>query len=249
MRDRRRRHGGRSGLLLAGSLAAHALILGVVGWRAVAPIGDPERSVPPILLTIEPRPLLAGEDARPPAVSGEAELRPLTSPADVRVAPLREEEDEQTEGPTVPAPRLSQPAPGALPPPPGSNWTVRPEAAGDRMARALRIGPVGCNMRNGRMSEREQALCDEAFNQAAARARPIEGTGDPARDAAFAREGERALAQYEAQRRPLAGGTGNVGVGDCPGSNLGIGCAGAHLEPRLRQGARTTIQQSSNKVD
>lgn len=230
-------------------MAAHLLVLGGLAWRVVSPIDRASSSPPPILLTIEPRPQLAGEEARAPMVSNEAEPSPLTSSSVVRTAPRREEEDEQTEGSTAPAPRLAQPAPGAPPPPSGPSWTVRPESVGDRMARALRIGPIGCNMRNGRMNEGEQALCDEAFNQAAVRARSIEGTGDPERDAVFAREGARALAQYEAQRGPLAGGTGNLGVGDCPGSNLGIGCAGAHLEPRLRQGARTTVQQSGNRLD
>ena len=56
-----------------------------------------------------------------------------------------------------------------------------------------------------------------------------------------------------AQRAPLSGGTGVVGPGDCPGSNLGMGCAGAHLRDvpgvDVRQGAETPIRQPGNRVD
>ena len=45
---------------------------------------------------------------------------------------------------------------------------------------------------------------------------------------AFAREGARRLAEWEARRRPLSGGVGVVGPADCVGSNFGTGCAGAH---------------------
>jgi hypothetical protein len=96
---------------------------------------------------------------------------------------------------------------------------------------------------DGRLSAGEQALCDERFNEAAARAGPpgprTLNASEARREAGFARDGAQALAQYEARRRPLSGGVGIVGPGDCPGSNLGLGCAGAHLDPALRQGATT----------
>ncbi len=96
---------------------------------------------------------------------------------------------------------------------------------------------------DGRLSPGEQALCDERFNEAAGRAGPLGPRtltpGEARREAQFARDGARALAQYEARRAPLAGGVGIVGPGDCPGSNLGVGCAGAHLDPAMRQGATT----------
>lgn len=75
------------------------------------------------------------------------------------------------------------------------------------------------------------------------------GTGDRARDAEFARQGALALAQYEAQREPLAGGVGVMSPADCVGSNLGTGCAGAHLPAPLRQDTTTNIRQRSNKLD
>ena len=44
-----------------------------------------------------------------------------------------------------------------------------------------------------------------------------------------------------------------MGPSDCVGSNLGTGCAGAHLGDRpgvdMRQGATTNIRQRSNKLD
>jgi hypothetical protein len=65
--------------------------------------------------------------------------------------------------------------------------------------------------------------------------------------------GAAAIARYEAQRAPLSGGGGNVGPADCVGSNLGMGCAGAHLpsvpNTDMRQGADSLIRQPSNKLD
>ena len=75
----------------------------------------------------------------------------------------------------------------------------------------------------------------------------INGTGNAARDGRFAREGAREMQRYEAQRRPLSGGAGVMPPQECPGSNFGVGCAGAHLDPSMRQGATTNVRQDSNK--
>jgi hypothetical protein len=76
---------------------------------------------------------------------------------------------------------------------------------------------------------------------------------DRGADAPFLTEGRRALAAHRAQRGPLGGGAGVMGPSDCVGSNLGTGCAGAHLGDRpgvdMRQGATTNIRQRSNKLD
>ena len=56
------------------------------------------------------------------------------------------------------------------------------------------------------------------------------------------------MQRYEAQRRPLSGGVGVMPPQECPGSNFGVGCAGAHLDPSMRQGATTNVQQDSNKL-
>ncbi|MDI6623150.1 MAG: hypothetical protein QME55_00335, partial [Brevundimonas sp.] len=67
-------------------------------------------------------------------------------------------------------------------------------------------------------------------------------TGNPERDARFAREGARALAGYEARRRPLSGGIGVVGPQEGPGSNFGMGVAGAHLDPSLRPDSTSNVR-------
>jgi len=237
----------RAPTLIGVSVAAHLIVLGGLAVRSVAPMRAPDVDQPSILLIIEPRPLFQGETARPAPAPPEVEAAPTAAITRALVPPSRKDEEERDGA--APSPRLAQPAPGAPPPPADSRWTVAPESFGDRMARNIRLGPVGCNMRNGRMSPEEQAVCDRDFNEAASRARPIEGTRDRRRDARFAQEGAREIRRYDAQRAPLAGGTGVVGPADCVGSNFGTGCAGAHLEPRFRQGARTPLQQPSNKVD
>jgi hypothetical protein len=82
-------------------------------------------------------------------------------------------------------------------------------------------------------------------------AAPITGTGNPERDAAFARQGARRLAEWEMMNRPLSGGVGVVGPADCIGSNFGTGCAGAHLGDvpgvDMRQGAESTINRGERR--
>jgi hypothetical protein len=116
------------------------------------------------------------------------------------------------------------------------------------MARSLRQGLPGCASPE-LLNEMERRNCRDEFARRGAGAAPITGTGNPERDAAFAREGARRLAQWEAQRRPLSGGAGVVGPADCIGSNFGTGCAGAHLDPSMRQEAPSVIRQDSNKLD
>jgi hypothetical protein len=234
----------RTPLIVAGSVLAHALVLGFLALNTFAPLADQLRPPPPIYLDIEPRPLLDGEQPRPPRVIPPTDTYPAPVPADrtMRVAdPLTRPEDEEDETETVP----SRPAIPGVPSrgPSDREWQVRPDTTQGRVARSLRTSTAGCNMRNGRMPAAEQALCDEAFNEAAARARPISGSGNAARDARFAAEGRREMERYEARRRPLAGGTGVTGVGDCPGSNFGMGCPGAHLDPGFRQDTNDQLDQ------
>ena len=69
------------------------------------------------------------------------------------------------------------------------------------------------------LTPEQQAVCDERFAQRAAAAPPINGSGDPRRDARFARQGARALAAYEERRetraseRPVCEKSGPIG--DC----------------------------------
>nr|WP_314434832.1 hypothetical protein [uncultured Brevundimonas sp.] len=136
-------------------------------------------------------------------------------------------------------PRLAAPAPHSIPAP-DNQWTVSSDRTA-AMGRALRQGLAGCT--NPQLLSREERQhCEDRRAQIARNAVPITGTGDPARDAAFAREGARRLAQWEADRRPLSGGVGIVGPADCVGSNFGTGCAGAQLDPSLAPDSSSNVQ-------
>lgn len=200
--------------------------------------------------------------------SQQAEAETASTSADD--LPLRRRDEDEKEraaaaaaaaaasgSPSPPMPRLANPVPGAMAPPAGASspvpgisetWRVAPSTQAGRNARALRTSPLGCRSR-GRLTPSEQALCDERFNADAATGAQtrITGSGNAARDARFAREGAREMYNYEARRRPLAGGTGNVGTADCPGSNLGTGCAGSLLDPSLQMDSTTNIR--TNKTD
>lgn len=241
----------RTWALLAASVLLHLAVLGPLSLRW---LGNPPplvtREAPVILLDIAPRPLLPDERPRPPAAAAvplpaPAAGRPVASRPEAPRVRLRPEDetDRALQGPEAPA--------GVAVP---RDWTVQPEATGDRMARALRNSGVGCRLRRETLTAAERAACDEAFGTAAARAAPITGSGDARRDARFAAEGAAALAQYEARRAPLSGGVGVSGASaDCVGSNLRGTCAGAHLPDvpgvDMRQGATTVLRQPSNRLD
>ena len=234
--------------IVALSVGLHALVLGLIGLRSFGLetlAGSAERVV---YVEIEPRPLLAGEVSRvrPPPEQPETppQVLPDSGAPTVRTDPLQRLLDDED----TPTPRLA--APGAPAPPADvgtAPWRVRPETPGDRVGRGLRTSPVGCAS-PGLLTEAERAICDDRLGERAAAAAPIEGTGNPGRDARFAREGARALAEYEARRRPLSGGTGNVGVQEGPGSNFGIGVAGAHLDPALRPDSTTNVRTRRDRI-
>lgn len=238
--------------LIGASVVAHAVVLGVLGLRAIEmdrfPIPEPESVV---YVQIEPRPLLPDERPRP----RPSPVQAASEPSPAAAAPARsvlgfrlpfQRTPSQDDRPSPPAPRLAAPAPSAVPgasAPPGAEggWTVRPETMGDRVGRGLRTRGPGCASPQ-LLTEAERAICEDRFGERAETAAPIEGTGNPERDARFAREGARALAEYEARRRPLSGGVGVVGPQDGPGSNFGMGVAGAHLDPSLRPDSTSNIR-------
>ena len=228
----------RNPLVVAGSLLAHALVLGLLATGTFKPLSTADAGPPLIYLQIEPRPLLRDEAMREPPPSRRTIESPSARSQATRPMPVRPDDEEES----VVAPRSAVPGVPSRGPA-GEAWQVRPETERGRVARSLRTSTMGCNARNGRMSGAEQALCDEAFNEGAARARPIPSTDNPGRDARLAAEGRREMQAYEARRRPLAGGTGVTGVGDCPGSNFGIGCPGAHLDPGFRQDNLDTLDE------
>lgn len=234
--------------VVAVSVGLHALVLGYVGLRSMGLDAGPQPVDRTIYVEIEPRPLLPGEVARvrPPPDRSDTPPQALPDAGAVAVEtdPFRRLDDDEDR----PAPRLA--APGAPAPPAAvgtAPWQVRPETMGDRVGRSLRTGPVGCASPN-LLSPAEREICDDRFGARAAAAAPIDGTGHPERDARFAREGARALASYEARRRPLAGGTGNVGVQEGPGSNFGMGVAGAHLDPALRPDSTTNVRTRRDRI-
>ena len=224
--------------IVAASLLLHAGVLAFLGLRTMGlatPLPDPN---PTIYVQLEPRPLLADETPRRPVAARQLEAPPLARALTTRV--LREDEDED-DRPAPPSPRLAAAAPGAPPAEAQGAWTVRPRTLGDRIGQGLRTSTIGCAAA-AVLSPAERAICDDRFGRRAAAAAPIEGTGNPDRDARFAREGARRLAEYEALRRPLAGGSGNVGPQDGPGSNFGMGVAGAHLDPSLRPDSTQNVR-------
>ena len=215
---------------------------------AIAPVVAPP--APPV---VAPQPT--------PAPSPAAAAPSVSAPALPAHRPARnkdEDEDEAASGPpSPPSPRMAAPAPGGAPAPAASGvtdaWRFNPEGQAGRNARALRTSPAGCPS-TGMLTQSERDICNERFNARAAEGaqRPITGTGNAQRDARFDREGAREMQRYEAQRRPLGGGVGVLPPADCPGSNFGTGCAGAHLREiqgvDMRQGARSTVNEGERRT-
>lgn len=228
--------------LVATSVLFHIGVLTYLGanglgqaWTLRSPV--PDTFIP---LEMEPRPMLPGEVARVRPAPPRSDDSPLPGSALADPdRPFRDPLDEE-DPPAAPVPRIGPAAPGAPPAPAEvgtSPWSVQPNTLGDRVGRGLRTSPVGCRSRD-LLTAAERAICDDRFGQRAAAAAPIDDTaGSP-----FAAEGARRLAQYEALRRPLAGGSGNVGPQDGPGSNFGIGVAGAHLDPSFRPDSTQNIR-------
>lgn len=241
----------RKPVLIGVSVGLHVVVL---SGLILSGIGDRMTLIPtppqPIYIEIEPRPLLENERPRPrptpvPATAAESPPAPAAAQRSImgfRLPFQRQRNDEDDQQPSPPAPRFVAPVPGAPAAPAGAEaWQVRPETMGDRVRRGLRTRGPGCATPE-LLSREERAICEDRFGERAAAAPPIEGSGNPERDAQFAREGARALAEYEARRRPLAGGVGVVGPQDGPGSNFGIGVAGAHLDQSLQPDSTRNIR-------
>lgn len=229
--------------LATASVAINTALIAFLSFMALGIEGDvvaPEQ--PPIYVDITPRPLLRDERPRTPvqapAVDDTARsaqnARPTVqtpsprqaTPSDSRPAPIR--------------PRIAAPTPQGAPAPQDA-WTVNPNDRAGAMSRVLRQGLIGCTTPQ-QLNAAERANCLQDAERRGRNAAPITGTGNPERDAAFAREGARRLAEWEARRRPLSGGVGVVGPADCVGSNFGTGCAGAQLNPSLAPDSTRNVQ-------
>ena len=238
--------------LAAASVAINVGLIAVLSFTALGIDGpSPAPDQPILYVDIAPRPLLPAERPRVPvqpsteaaAATPAPDARQTrsrwatqpTPPLDARPAPLR--------------PRLAAPAPQGVQTP-DDPWRVDPNSRTNAMARTLRQGLIGCSTPD-QLNAAERAHCREDAMRRGQNAAPIAGSGDPERDAAFARQGARRLGEWEARRRPLSGGVGVVGPADCPGSNFGTGCAGSHLPDvpsvDMRQGAETTINRGERR--
>lgn len=202
--------GWRKPAIVAVSVSLHSVVLGYMAFDTFdgsRRYGD-GRIIdsfpgPVIHVEIEPRPLRRGEVARtretpapdsPVSQLADSGTRRTETTGSTGSAPTGEQ-------PARPSPRAAAPDASTPPAEVGTaSWRVRPGAVGDRIGRGLRASALGCAS-PGLLTEEERASCDSRFG---ARTAAIEGTGDPARDARFARQGARALARYEARRAPLS---------------------------------------------
>jgi len=247
-------------IVLGGSAVLH---IGVLGWLAASALGVDDCCAPdlflpdaPIYIQMEPRPLLPGEVARvrPPAARERVlDSRPRAGAARADPAnPLRNARPDQTGAPTAPSPRAAAAPPAGAPAPPANPWTVGGDRSDAAIVQSLRTSAAGCRTMEGQLTHAEQALCDQRLGEAGARAgSPGPRTLTPAearRESQFIRDGAAAIARYEAKRAPLGSGVGITGPADCVGSNFGTGCAGAHLDPAIRQGATTNLRQGGNRT-
>ena len=236
----------RSLVAVAVSILGHVIVLAGLAWprQPPAPPTPPDQ---PIYLSIEPRPLLKNETPRPRPIPSRAPEagRPALGAASALLTPSDRDDNEDD-----PAPRLAPADAASAAQAQGVDpWQVRPETTGDRVAQALRSGAASCAMLRGRMNAVERANCERRLAQDIENAVPITGSGDRERDARFAQEGARALRLYEYRRAPLAGQSGVVGPADCPGSNFGAGCAGAHQDPGFRQNSQETFDEGMGRRD
>jgi hypothetical protein len=249
--SRRRRPDWRKAALASASVVINAGLIAVLSFTALgidAPPTAPEQR--PVYIDITPRPLLPDERPRP-AIQPPAPA-PTAAPRDARniqTPPPAQASPTPDARPAPLRPRLAAPAPEGVPVP-ADPWRVDPGDRTNAMARALRQGLIGCTTPD-QLNAAERAHCREDAMRRGLNAAPITGTGNPERDAAFARQGARRLAEWEMMNRPLSGGVGVVGPADCIGSNFGTGCAGAHLGDvpgvDMRQGAESTINRGERR--
>lgn len=233
-------------LAVGTSFIVHTVVLGTLGVMAAHKVAVVTFDTPPMIIEIEPRPLIANESVRRPskAASPDQTDRPVSSPSAGSPARpnVRQVQTELRVEPSDTPGSTRQNSETR-----GSNWQVGPDAnLGERVGRSLRTSVLGCQYPE-RLTAEERAVCDERNAERTARALErvprITGTGNPERDARFEAQGREKLRAYERNRAPPPDAErGNVGVGDGPGSNFGMGDAGRHLDPSLRPDSTGPIQ-------
>lgn len=229
------------------ALATASVVIntGLIATLSLTALGiDAPPSAPdsrPLYIDISPRPLLPNERPRPAMQTPEPVAMSASRDAGgIDPAPTDRDASAPDSRPAPIRPRIAAPTPQGAPAPPDA-WTVNPNDRAGAMSRVLRQGLIGCTTPQ-QLNAAERAHCREDAMRRGMNAAPITGTGNPERDAAFAREGARRLAEWEARRRPLSGGVGVVGPADCVGSNFGTGCAGAQLNPSLAPDSTRNVQ-------
>lgn len=229
--------------LASASAAINVALIAALSFSALGidkPVATPQQPI--LYVDITPRPLLPEERPRV-VVQPSAETAAATASADAphAVSPTPSPTPAPTDARPAPLrPRIAAPTPQGAPAP-ADPWRVDPNDRTNAMARTLRQGLIGCTTPD-QLTAAERAHCREDAMRRGLNAAPITGTGNRERDAAFAREGARRLAEWEQRRRPLSGGVGVVGPADCVGSNFGTGCAGAQLNPSLAPDSSRNVQ-------
>lgn len=224
------------------SVAINAGLIATLSLTALGIDAPPSAPDPrPLYIDISPRPLLPNERPRPAMQTPEPVAMSASRDAGgIDAAPTNRVASAPDSRPTPIRPRIAASPPPGAPAPPDA-WTVNPNDHAGAMSRVLRQGLIGCTTPQ-QLNAAERAHCREDAMRRGMTAAPITGTGNPERDAAFAREGARRLAEWEARRRPLSGGVGVVGPADCVGSNFGTGCAGAQLNSSLAPDSTRNVQ-------
>lgn len=227
----------------AASVAVHLAAIAALAIGANSALPPAKPPIPTLYIDIEPRPLLDGEKPR------------IIAPAQATAAPQATKRDRATASsaqtaPDQPQPRLAQ---GVNPDTPDENtseWQVahfgQDEANSRRIGQSLRTSVIGCHYPE-RLTQQERDICDDREGERTARALEqfprITGTGNARRDARFEAEGRRRMQSFEDRRRPPPDSQrGNTGPEEGPGSNLGIGAAGRHLDPSMRPDSTDLIQ-------
>jgi len=210
------------------------------GAKSVLPPARPQ--APTLYIEIEPRPLIDGEKPRVVAPQPDETIQP----ADRHQKSMTNADSR----PDRPQPRLAQGVSPDQSAEDTSAWQVAPQSVDEetsrRVGQSLRTSVLGCQYPD-RLTQQERDVCDDREGERTARAlerlERIPGSGNARRDARFEAEGQRRLQSFEDRRRPPPDSQlGNVGPEEGPGSNLGIGAAGRHLDPSLRPDSTELIQ-------